>query len=137
MDTLSPVQRSERMSRVRSRDSKPELRVRRLVHGMGFRFRLHRADLPGCPDLVLPRCQKVILVHGCFWHRHRGCPRTRLPKSRVDFWRNKFETNVKRDKAVRRALRREGWKVLVVWECETESPAKVERKVARFLAGAA
>jgi len=107
------------MARIRGRDTRPEVLVRSLVHGMGYRFRLHRDDLPGKPDLSLPRLRKVIFVHGCFWHRHR-CRRGRSqPSTRDAFWVDKFEANVSRDKLVRRRLRKLGWDVLVVWECET------------------
>lgn len=117
-DTITKEQRSRNMSRIRSRDTKPELRVRSLLHRMGYRFRLHRNDLPGRPDIVLPRYGTVIFVHGCFWHRHARCRYAYTPKSRVEFWTTKFEQNVQRDRRVRRQLRRRGWKVLVVWECE-------------------
>ncbi len=110
MDTLSPAQRSERMSRVKSRDTKPELAVRRLVHSMGYRYRLH-GKLPGRPDLVFAARRKVIFVHGCFWHRHSGCPNCRLPKSRLAFWKPKLEANKKRDRKNQQSLRRLGWDV--------------------------
>lgn len=132
MDRLSPEKRSWLMSRIRSKDTTPERIVRSLIHRMGFRFRLHRADLPGKPDLVLPSRGKVIFVHGCFWHGHR-CKRDKMPKSHVKFWLMKIETNRKRDARVRRALRALGWDVLVVWECETKKPGSLERKVASFL----
>ena len=133
MDTLSREQRSERMSRVRSKDSKPELRVRRLVHSLGYRFRLHRTDLPGTPDLVFASRRKVIFVHGCFWHRHRGCPLTRLPKSKLDFWKSKLEANRRRDVKHKRQLTRLGWQYLVIWECETTATEMVMGKVVEFL----
>ena len=122
MDRLSREQRSWNMSRIRGRDTGPERVVRSLLHRMGFRFRLHRADLPGRPDIVLPKYRTVILVHGCFWHRHRGCRYAYVPKSRKDFWTRKFARNVERDKEVRQLLRKAGWKLLVVWECETADP---------------
>ena len=118
MDTLTPAERSRRMSLVRGKDTKPEILVRRLVHRMGFRYRLHARDLPGCPDLVFPSRGKVIFVHGCFWHRHGTCKNTRWPKSRLDFWRPKLEQNQRRDKINRRTLSKLGWRVLVVWECQ-------------------
>ena len=119
MDRLSPVDRSRVMSTIRGKDTKPELLVRRLVHGMGYRFRLHRRTLPGSPDIVLPRHRKAIFVHGCFWHRHT-CHRGRsIPVTRTVFWSKKFESNKKRDARVRRQLRAQGWKVAVVWECQT------------------
>src|SRR5689334_1120178 len=116
MDTLSPHERSARMALVRGRDTKPEMVVRRLVHGMGFRYRLHSADLPGKPDLVFTKKCKIIFVHGCFWHRHRGCSRCRLPKSRLEFWKPKLEANRERDVEVQTVLRQAGWSVLIVWE---------------------
>lgn len=131
-DTLTQTQRSEQMARVRHKDTKPELAVRRLVHSLGYRFRLHRSDLPGKPDLVFPGRGKVIFVHGCFWHRHNGCPNTRLPKSRLDFWRPKLEANKLRDTKHKRKLTKLGWKYLVVWECEVGKPQIVDR-IVRFL----
>lgn len=133
MDTLSKRERSELMSRVRSKDTRPELIVRRLVHAMGYRYRLHVPGVPGRPDLVFRRLGKVILIHGCFWHRHRGCPSTRTPKSRIAFWTAKFDANVRRDQIVRRQLRREGWKTLIIWECETAKLDRLRGKLAAFL----
>lgn len=133
MDTLTPQQRSERMSRVRAKDTKPEMVVRRLVHAMGYRYRLHVAELPGRPDLVFPGRKAVIFVHGCFWHRHTGCKLARLPKSRLDFWLPKLEANRQRDTVVLRSLRRSGWRVLVVWECQTKQPEALTRRLRRFL----
>lgn len=130
MDTLSKAERSERMSRIRARDTKPELRVRRLLHGLGYRFRLHRRTLPGTPDLVFPSRKKAIFVHGCFWHRHEGCRLARLPKTRQDFWLPKLEGNRARDLRDQAALRDLGWEVLVVWECEVQSQDLRDRLVA-------
>lgn len=120
MDTLTPTQRSERMSRIRAKDTKPELRLRRLIHGMGYRYRLHRRDLPGVPDLVFPGRRKVIFVHGCFWHRHPdpACKLARLPKTKRDFWVPKLEGNRRRDIDSEERLRGLGWDVMVVWECQ-------------------
>lgn len=132
-DSLSPSDRSERMSRVRSKDTKPEMRVRRLVHAMGFRYRLHRKDLPGKPDMVFPSRKAVIFVHGCFWHRHSGCKLARLPKSRLNFWRSKLEGNSLRDLRNQRRLLDLGWRVLVIWECDLGAPKGVENKVREFL----
>jgi len=125
--------RSANMARVRSRDTEPELLVRRFAHALGFRFRLHRRNLPGTPDLVFPRLRKIILVHGCFWHRHDGCDRTTTPKTRTSFWLSKFDANVARDKRTTRELRRLGWKVLIVWECETREPLLLRRRLRKFL----
>lgn len=134
-DTLSPAQRSERMSRVRSRDTRPELFVRRLVHSLGYRFRLHRKDLPGRPDLVFLGRRKVIFVHGCFWHRHNDpdCRLSRIPKSRRDFWVRKLEANRLRDCRNMSTLEEDGWAVLVVWECELRHKEQVENKLRQFL----
>jgi len=117
-DRLTPEARSRNMSRIRGRDTGPERAVRSMLHRMGYRFRLHSRSLPGKPDLVLPRYGTVIFVHGCFWHRHRGCPFAYTPKSRTEFWKNKFRDNAARDRRVARELRTLGWQVLVVWECE-------------------
>ncbi|WP_428427298.1 very short patch repair endonuclease [Pararhizobium sp.] len=119
-DTLNPSERSERMSRIRSKDSKPELVVRRLIHAMGFRYRLHRKDVPGKPDIVFGNRKKVIFVHGCFWHRHddSSCKLARLPKSRLDFWLPKLERNVERDADNSARLDALGWDEMIVWECE-------------------
>lgn len=135
VDTLSPAQRSERMSRVRSRDTKPELLVRKLVHGLGYRYRLHRRDLPGKPDLVFGPRRKVILVHGCFWHGHDdpNCKLTRAPKSRVEFWGPKLARNRERDREVKRRLNESGWEALILWECELGDRAGLEQRVRTFL----
>ena len=134
-DSLTPDQRSLNMSRIRGRDTKPEIKVRRLLHGMGYRFRLHRKDLPGKPDIVLPKHSTVIFVHGCFWHRH-SCPNGRVvPSTNRQFWEEKFAANVERDKRNKRDLRRLGWRVLVIWECQTESVTALERRIKRSLLG--
>jgi len=117
-DTLTVRQRSELMSRIRSKDTKPEWSVRRLVHRMGYRYRLHAKELPGRPDLVFRPRRKVIFVHGCFWHRHEGCPANRMPKTRTDYWQDKLNGNVARDRRNEAALRADGWGVLVIWECD-------------------
>lgn len=133
MDTLTRKQRSERMSLVRSRDTKPEMLVRRIVHKDGYRYRLHVSVLPGKPDLVFRKLRKVIFVHGCFWHRHARCALARLPKSRLAFWIPKLTANRERDRKVLRELRRDHWEVLTIWECETTDVAAVERKIRNFL----
>jgi DNA mismatch endonuclease, patch repair protein len=132
-DNMSPTQRSERMSRVKNKDSKAEMRVRSLVHRMGLRYRLHNKNLPGKPDIVLVRHKKVILIHGCFWHQHGVCRPLSVPEHNSDFWRKKFADNVERDKWNVRKLKELGWKVLVVWECETKNPETLEAKLRRFL----
>lgn len=134
---MSPAARSERMSRIRSKDSGAELRVRRLVHAMGYRYRLHQSELPGRPDLVFRARRKVIFVHGCFWHRHEDpcCKLARLPKSRLDFWLPKLERNRLRDEEVRAELAKSGWTVLVIWECELTDLDTVTERVREFLDG--
>jgi DNA mismatch endonuclease (patch repair protein) len=134
-DPLSREERSIRMSLVPAKDSKPEIRVRALLRSLGFRHESHARDLPGCPDIVFRKKKKVILVHGCFWHRHK-CPMgNRTPRSRVAFWQRKLEGNKNRDAVVRRELKKSGWSVLVVWECQT-APKKLQRlarRAERFL----
>jgi DNA mismatch endonuclease (patch repair protein) len=133
VDTISPEYRSEIMSRVRAKDTKPEMLVRRLVHAAGYRYRLHVRDLPGKPDLVFPARRKVVFINGCFWHRHRDCALARLPKSRTEFWTEKLERNRARDERNVAALRDLGWDVLTVWECEIRDPAGLMRRVEAFL----
>ena len=118
MDRISPEERSRIMSHIRSKDTKPEKRLRSLLHRLGFRFRLHRKDLPGTPDIVLPKYRTVIFVHGCFWQQHPGCKKATLPRSNVEFWKNKLEKNIERDKEVEKKLIETGWNVIVIWECE-------------------
>ena len=133
MDTLTPRERSIRMSLIRSTDTKPELRVRKLLYRLGYRYRLHRRDLPGKPDLVFPGRSKVLFVHGCFWHAHDGCKVANKPKTRSEFWNKKFLRNVARDKRNIGQLRGQGWHVYVVWECETRDATFLEARLARFL----
>lgn len=133
MDTLSKRERSKRMKLIKSKDTALELTVRSLVHQLGYRYRLHVADLPGCPDLVFPGRRKVIFVHGCFWHRHNHCHLARLPKSRQAFWLAKLSGNKARDAVNRRALTRMGWSSLVIWECEIKDPVRVMIKTMVFL----
>jgi DNA mismatch endonuclease, patch repair protein len=135
LDSLSPEERSERMSLVRGKDTKPELVVRRLVHSLGYRYRLHSKSLPGHPDLVFTPRKKVIFIHGCFWHRHEGCPNCRLPKTRLDFWVPKLEGNKQRDEANQAKLKELGWRWLVIWECELKDLRSVAKRVKRFLDG--
>lgn len=123
------------MSAVSGGDTKPELIVRRLVHGMGFRYRLHVAGLPGKPDMVLARHRKVIFIHGCFWHGHEGCKRAARPASNVEFWNAKIDKNLERDRRNLAELKRLGWKILVVWECETKNIAKLSEILSNFLNG--
>lgn len=133
MDKLSPAERSENMRRIRSRNMKPELIVRSLAHRLGYRFRLHRKDLPGKPDLVFGSRRKVIFVHGCFWHQHGRCIDSKLPKSNTEYWHPKLMRNVERDAASIRALRAAKWQSLVIWECETKDESRLARKIGRFL----
>ncbi|GEM_PF-900647 len=125
-DIFSPARRSEIMASVPSRDTAPELAVRRALHRLGFRFRLHAANLPGKPDVVIPKLHCALFVHGCFWHQHAGCARSKLPKTRADWWQAKLQGNVEHDSAVQRQLRELGWNVQVVWECQTERSASLE-----------
>ena len=131
----SPEGSSKRLAAVRSRDTAPELIVRKMLHGMGLRFRLHRKDLPGRPDILLPRWSTVVFIHGCYWHRHPGCPFTQEPTRNSAFWQAKFRRNVERDRENQRELRRLGWRVVTVWECETRSPVKLGRRLRRLFAG--
>jgi DNA mismatch endonuclease Vsr len=133
MDTLSPAQRSARMALIRSKDTKPEMLIRRVLHGLGYRYRLHRRDLPGAPDLVFPARRMVLFVHGCFWHGHEGCKIAHQPESRPAFWAEKFDRNKARDLRNEEALRRAGWKVLTVWECETKDLSLLEHRLTTFL----
>ncbi|MDP9440574.1 MAG: very short patch repair endonuclease [Actinomycetota bacterium] len=112
------------MSRVRSKNTKPELAVRSALHALGYRFRLHRKDLPGKPDVVLPKHRAAVFVHGCFWHQHPGCAKATLPKNNAEFWREKLEGNVARDARNRERLRKLGWRPIVVWECEVKRDLK-------------
>jgi DNA mismatch endonuclease (patch repair protein) len=135
VDTLSPRARSERMSRVRGKHTKPEKFVRKLLRGLGYVYGLHTPKLPGKPDLVFARRKKVIFVHGCFWHRHpsRKCALARLPKSRLDFWLPKLMQNRDRDKKNQRRLRKLGWRYLIIWECQLKSETMLAGRVKRFL----
>jgi len=121
------------MGRIRSDNTKPELMVRSLLHKMGYRFRLHRKDLPGKPDIVLPKYKTVVFVNGCFWHRHAGCTKAYTPKSRVDFWEDKFRSNIERDNKVQDELKILGWNVIVIWECELADPESVGNNLRRIL----
>jgi DNA mismatch endonuclease (patch repair protein) len=117
------------MSRVRGKDTTPEMRVRRAAHGLGLRFRLHRQDLPGTPDLVFPKHGIALFVHGCFWHRHENCAKASTPRTRTEFWQAKFERNVARDLNATRQLEDAGWRVAVVWECETRNPEQLDAQI--------
>lgn len=121
------------MSAIRKKNTKPELIVRRMLHAMGFRFRLHRSDLPGSPDVVLPRHRAAILVHGCFWHQHAGCRHANLPRSRTDYWLPKLARNVQRDAQAEAALCALGWRVHILWECELRDPEALRSRLSGFL----
>ena len=132
-DTHTPEQRSYNMSRIRSSNTRPELIVRSIVHRMGYRFRLHRRDLPGKPDLIFPSYKKVIFVHGCFWHMHDCRYGIVRPKTNADYWQSKRVSNVKRDEGHIKALKKTGWKVLIVWECQTKDTEVLRTKLKKFL----
>ncbi len=135
MDSLTPAERSERMSRIRGKDTEPEMLVRRIVWRMGFRYRLHRRDLPGTPDLAFIGRKKAIFVHGCFWHQHEDCGIYRMPKTRRGFWLPKLRENKERDARNVARLRDMGWAVLVVWECELRDTEAVAERLRAFLEG--
>lgn len=134
VDTFSPSERSRIMAAVKAKDTTPEMVVRRIAHALGFRFRLHIKGLPGTPDLVFPRLKRVIIVNGCFWHGHT-CGRCRIPATRREYWVAKINRNMERDRSSRRALRRGGWRVMVVWECQTivRRQSEFKRRLTRFL----
>lgn len=113
------------MSRIRSKDTKPELIVRSQLHKMGYRFRLHRNDLPGKPDIVLPKYKTVIFVHGCFWHRHKGCKRCTTPSTNTDYWIPKFERRIEKDRSDKKELKKLGWNIIVIWECKVKNTSKL------------
>ena len=127
VDDRSVEARSRGMAAVQNKNTKPEIAVRRVLHRMGYRFRLHVRDLPGNPDVVLPRHKVCIFVHGCFWHQHSGCSRATVPSSNTEFWRSKFEKNVARDSFVQSELKRLGWRVCVVWTCLVKDEVKLEK----------
>jgi DNA mismatch endonuclease (patch repair protein) len=132
-DVFTPAKRSAIMARIKGQNTKPEILVRKLVHSLGYRFRLHQNKFPGKPDLVLARHEKIIFVHGCFWHGHVGCSRAALPSTNTDFWQKKIFGNRSRDSKVRRKLSRDGWKVMVVWQCQTRDTSALTSRLLRFL----
>jgi DNA mismatch endonuclease (patch repair protein) len=136
VDHLTPEQRSRNMSAVRNRNTAPELLVRRAAHRLGLRFRLHRSDLPGSPDFVLPKHRIAVFVHGCFWHGH-GCRRSKLPQSNAEFWKKKVEKNRDRDRKARRGLARLGWKVVTLWQCQLRDIQSAEVQIATKAFGVA
>lgn len=131
-DIISKEKRSWNMSRIKGKDTKPEVVVRSMLHRMGYRFRLHRKGLPGKPDIVLPKYKTVIFVNGCFWHRHKGCKYSYNPKSRKLFWQKKFKDTVERDKLQKKNLKALGWSMLVIWECETKKVERLIQKIQDF-----
>jgi DNA mismatch endonuclease (patch repair protein) len=136
MDKISPERRSANMRHIRSKNTSPELAVRSLVHRLGYRFRLHRKDLPGKPDLVFASRHKVIFVHGCFWHQHSGCREGKVPASRRDYWEPKLKKNQSRDTGNQKLLEDDGWEVLTVWECTLKKPKPLVKALRRFLGAA-
>ncbi|KIX14534.1 very short patch repair endonuclease [Dethiosulfatarculus sandiegensis] len=132
-DNLTQKQRKLTMQRVKSKDTSPEMKVRRLIHGMGYRYRLHCKELPGKPDLVFPRLKKIIFVHGCFWHRHNGCKYAKIPQTNQDYWLPKLAGNETRDLTNQKKLCDLGWSVLIVWECQTKDTASLTEILREFL----
>lgn len=121
------------MARIKGKNTRPEKRVRSLLHAMGYRFRLHRKDLPGTPDIVLPKYGAVVFVHGCFWHQHPGCKRASIPTSNEEFWQKKLAANKRRDARVEKELNDRGWKVIIIWECELKNPDSLCERIGRCL----
>ena len=132
MDKISRQARSRNMSAIRGSNTKPEIRVRSILHSMGFRFRLHQSDLPGKPDIVLRKRNTVIFVHGCFWHRHLNCRNSTTPKTNKDFWMRKFSDNTERDSRNQKLLELMGWRVLIIWECETADTVQLKKIISEF-----
>ncbi len=134
-DQISPEHRSWNMSRIRGKDTKPEKIVRSILHKSGYRFRLHRKDLPGKPDIVLPKYNTIIFVHGCFWHRHKNCRFAYTPKSRKEFWNAKFRDNKRRDKKNQKKLKNLNWRVITIWECQTRNLELIRKIIKKNLEG--
>jgi len=132
-DRFDQKKRSEIMSRIRGKDTKPEKLVRSLLHRMGYRFRLHVDSLPGKPDIVLPRHKKVIFVNGCFWHGHKNCKRASRPQSNAEFWAQKIESSISRDRKNRKKLQLRGWDVLIIWQCQTKDLTVLKNRLAEFM----
>jgi len=132
-DVYSKKKRSWIMSRISGADTKPEMVVRKAVHGMGFRYRLHESKLPGKPDIVLPRHKKVIFINGCFWHGHQGCKRSKRPATNIKFWNRKIDATIARDAKVKTELKKLGLQVLTIWQCQTKDPETLIKKLSRFL----
>lgn len=132
-DDRSPAKRSLNMSHIRSRDTSPELKVRSMIHRAGYRYRLHVKEMPGKPDIVMPRYRTAIFVNGCFWHRHLDCRYATMPKTNIDYWQQKFKRNVDRDQATYNALRQDGWSIVVIWECQTRDRIGLSKLLAEIL----
>lgn len=132
-DSITTERRSDNMRKIRSKDTKPEVRIRKLLFGLGYRFRLHRKDLPGTPDIVFAGRKRVIFVHGCFWHQHQDCREGRLPGSRQEYWIPKLKNNISRDQKHMVELQKLGWKVLVIWECQVTNIDRTEDMMLKFL----
>ena len=135
MDIVTPDKRSAMMAGIRSKNTRPEIAVRRAAHGLGYRFRLHRSDLPGHPDIVFPKLKKIVLVHGCFWHRHLECRYAYSPKSKTNFWEAKFARTIERDSRNIEKLEKLGWRLLTIWECETFDSDALKKRLKEFLRG--
>jgi DNA mismatch endonuclease, patch repair protein len=135
VDIFNKAKRSWIMSHVKSKDTKPEILIRSIVHRLGFRFRKYQSDLPGKPDIVLAKHRKVIFIHGCFWHGHKKCSRSSRPQSNKSFWIEKLDKNIERDKKNKRDLESQNWKVLIIWTCETKNILKLQNKIVNFLVG--
>jgi DNA mismatch endonuclease, patch repair protein len=133
MDHVSPERRSHIMRLVKPINNKTEIAVRRILHALGFRFRLHGQGLPGKPDVILPKWRTIVMIHGCFWHRHAGCRKATTPKTKRSFWKKKFDANVKRDRRVHAELEGLGWRICVVWQCELASPAELAKRLDAFI----
>ena len=133
MDTFTKEQRSECMAHIRSKDTGPEIAVRKTLYGLGFRYRLHRKDLPGNPDIVLPKKKIAVFVNGCFWHQHEGCKKKSSPKSNTNYWTEKLKKNIDRQKRDIKSLENMGWKVCLIWECETKNDNLLERTIKDLL----
>ena len=132
-DKLTKKHRSWNMSRIRSKDTSSEMKVRSILHRLGYRYRLHRKDLPGKPDIVLPKYKTIVFVHGCFWHRHQGCKFVYTPKSHIDFWKRKFDENIRRDEKVADELIKLGWRVLTIWECQVVDLVELNSRIIQFM----
>ncbi len=132
-ERFTPEERSRIMSRIKGRETKPEKLVRSLLHRSGYRFRLHDKNLPGKPDIVLPRHKRVVFVHGCFWHGHKRCKRAKRPATRKEFWNKKIDGNIKRDEKVKRQLKKLGWRVLIVWQCQTHNQTELRNRLENFM----